>query len=170
MGRVRRNIAKHKLGLIFCLCILAYLALLSSQLPGLRFKAAAVPFLFIALTAAFIVLKVMLFLTNSPRLRRLDELSLIKKMHVPERKEARPVKAVNPGREIGFVLAMYGLLVAVYLIGFLLASLIAGFVFTYLPTRRIRTALVVSVLLAAIAYGFSSVLPGKLWQGLLFGA
>jgi hypothetical protein len=167
MKGFRRNIADNQLGLAFCLFLVAFMAVLYTELPKLRFMAAAVPFLFITLTCIFAILKLLLFLTQSPALKRLDEVRFIK-VELPAAKEKPPGEAENPLRVLGFILSTFLLLGMVYVFGFLLSALLFGFVFTYLPTRKIATAAIVAVLLTVVSHIFSSILPGKLWQGILF--
>lgn len=167
MNGFRRNIADNQLGIAFCLILLVFMAVLYMELPKLRFMAAAVPFLFMTLTCIFAILKLLLFLTQSPTLKKLDEVRFIR-MKLPGAKEKRSEEAENPMRVLGFILSTFLLLGMVYVFGFLLSAFLFGFVFTYLPTRKIATAAIVAVLLTVVAHIFSSILPGKLWQGILF--
>jgi hypothetical protein len=167
MKGLRRNIADNQLGLAFCLFLVVFMAVLYTELPKLRFVAAAVPFLFMTLTCIFAIIKILLFLTQSPTLKRLDEVRFIR-MELPAAKEKRSQEAEDPLRVFGFILSTFLLLGMVYVFGFLLSAFLFGFVFTYLPTRKTVTATIVAVLLTVVSHIFSSILPGKLWQGILF--
>jgi len=167
MKGLRRNIADNQLGLSFCLLLVIFMVVLYTELPKLRLMAAAVPFLFMTLTSIFAIMKILLFLTQSPALKRLDEVRFIK-VELPAAKGRRSEEAENLLRVFGFILSTFLLLGMVYVFGFLLSAFLFGFVFTYLPTRKIATATIVAVLLTVVSHIFSSILPGKLWQGILF--
>ncbi|MDH4265848.1 MAG: tripartite tricarboxylate transporter TctB family protein [Deltaproteobacteria bacterium] len=169
MKKLQQNIAKNKLGLAFCLFLLVFMAILYLELSKLRFTAAAVPFIFMTLTSIFAIIKLLLFLTDSSALKRLDEVRIIK-MEMPGAGSHSSPEAGKPLRVIGFILSTFVLLGMVYVLGFLIAALVFGFVFTYFPSRKVSTAIIVSIVLTAVTYVFSSILPGKLWQGIIFGA
>lgn len=169
MKGLHQNIAKNKLGLAFCLFLLVFMAILYRELPKLRFAAAAVPFIFMTLTSIFAILKILLFLADSSALKKLDEVRFIK-IEMPEAGGHPSLEAGKPLRVIGFILSTFVLLGMVYVLGFLIAALVFGFVFTYFPSRKVSTSIIVAVVLTAVTYVFSSILPGKLWQGIIFGA
>jgi len=166
MSRMKQNAIRNALGLGFCLAALAFIILLSTELPKLRFAAAAVPLIFMSLALLVGILKMILLLTDSPALKRIDELSFIK-IEMPVQERPHPGEGEKTKGVLFFIISTFMLLRTVYVLGFYLSSFVAGFVFTYLPSRNWRRSLVIGIALAIVSYVFSSILPGKLWPGIL---
>lgn len=165
---MKQNAARNALGLGFCLGILGVIILLSTDLPK-HHIAAAVPVIFMSLAVLVGILKIILLLTDSAGLKRLDELSFVK-MEMPDKIKHFSTKAEKPISVLFFIGSIFILLGMVYVVGFYLSSFVAGFVFTYLPTRNWKKSLIIGFFLALVSFTFSSILPGKLWEGIFYGS
>lgn len=168
MDRMKQNAPRKALGLSFCFAVLGFVVLLSIDLPRLRFTAAIVPLIFMSLAVLVGAVKIILILTDSVGLKRIDELSFIK-IEMPETAKHRPAEGGKSKGVLFFIVSIFVLLGMVYVLGFYLSSFVAGFVFTYLPTKNWKRSLIIGFLLTLVSYFFSSILPGKLWPGILFG-
>ena len=167
MSKLKQNAGGNALGLGFCLAVMGFIIFLSKELPQLRFAAMVVPFTFMSLAVLVGILKMILILTDSPGLKRIDELSFLKIEIAEEMKHASAEKGKAKG-VFFFIVSIFVLLGMVYVFGFYLSSFAAGFVFTYLPTRKWKKSLIIGACLALVSYVFSSILPGKLWSGILW--
>lgn len=169
MKGLRRNIAENKLGLTFCLLILIYMLILYLEALGFRLQVAIFPLIFITLTSVCAVLKITLYLTNSTYLQRLDGISFFK-METKKPPSDPSYEKIKLKREIVYIISLAILFGMVYLVGFLPSAFIFGFLFTYQSYRKIIKPIIISLVLTAVTYLFSFVLPGELWRGILLGA
>jgi len=157
---------KNKLGLgvIFTSACLAYLILLIVELPKLRFEARIFPEIFITITFVFGLLKILLDTTNSKYLRELDNLSLVPK--VSEAGEENALVELKQIEIVAYILAYY---FTIYLLGYLVAVPVCSFFIIYKKSKNITRGLLASIILILITYSFVNILPGGLWEGLLWG-
>lgn len=169
MKGLRRNIAENKLGVTFCLLILIYMLILYLEVAGLRLQVAIFPLIFLTLTSVCAILKIMLDLTNSTYLQRLDGISFFK-METKKPPSDPSYEKIKLKREIVCVISLAILFGMVYLIGFLPSAFIFGFLFTYQSYKKFKKPILISLLLTLVTYLFSLVLPGELWRGILLGA
>ena len=167
MSKLKQNAGGNALGLGFCLAVMGFIIFLSKELPQLRFAAMVVPFTFMSLAVLAGILKMVLLLTGSPGLKRIDELSFIK-IEIPEKMKHSAAEGEKPKGVLFFIVSIFVLLGMVYLLGFDFSSFVAGFVFTYLPTKKWKKSLIIGFCLTIVSYVFSSILPGRLWSGILW--
>lgn len=169
MKSLRHNVAQNKLGIIFSFSVLIYMIILYLEMPEHRFEAIAFPLIFVTICSVCAVLKIILSVSNSTLLRRVDKISFIR-MGVEKPPDTPVDEKMIRSREIVAATSFFVFFLSIYLIGFLFSTLIFGFLFTYLSLKKIKTGVIVSLSLVVVVYAASLLLPGGLWSGILLGA
>jgi hypothetical protein len=168
-GGDRNKMNKSKLGIIFSFLVLIYAMLLYFEMPEHRFETIAFPLIFVSLASLAALLKILLDISGSSVLRRMDGISLLK-MEAEKPAGEAASSSLSTKKEIGFTISFASFFLFIYLIGFLAGTFIFSSLYTYLLLRKVKTAIITAVSLTALTYLASAILPGGLWRGILLGA
>lgn len=163
MNDVKRRIYNNRIGLGFAIAVLVYIISLYPELLTFRSEAQSFPFIFMTLTLTFALIKILLDLTDSKYLHLLDNISLVSKSI----KSSTETETITK-KEFLYVILFFVFFLITYLFGFLISVFSYTFLVTYVKYRNLKLPMTVSVLLTALAYAFDLLLPGGLWEGVVF--
>ena len=169
MKALGHTISENKLGLTFCLLILVYMCILTFELSGRRLEFVAFPLIFLTITSVCALLKIILHLTNSALVRRVDEIGFFK-LEIKKPSPEPWYEKTKLKRELLSTISIALFVLLIYLIGFLPSTAIFSFLVTYHSFRNIKISIITCILATAITFLFDLIFPGGLWQGILLGA